>query len=194
MEPTGQMYMDLTGKFVAPSSSGNNYIMIIYNYDSNTILAIPLKNYKSESILATYKTGHTRLCAAGLQPKLQCLDNEALHALQDYLTTESVDYQLVPLHLHQCNAAERSIRTFKNHFIAGLCSVDKDFPIALWDQLILQAELTLNLLHGSQVNPKFSAWAQLHGAFDFNCTPISPPGIHILIHQSGQLCRMALTM
>jgi len=53
MEPTGQMYMDLTRKFIAPSSSGNNYIMIIYNYDSNTILAIPLKNHKSESILAT---------------------------------------------------------------------------------------------------------------------------------------------
>jgi len=29
MEPTGQIYSDLTGQFVAPSSSGNNYILII---------------------------------------------------------------------------------------------------------------------------------------------------------------------
>jgi len=58
MEPTGQMYMDLTGKFVAPSSNGNNYIMIIYDYDSNAILAIPLKKCKAESILAAYKSGH----------------------------------------------------------------------------------------------------------------------------------------
>jgi len=42
MEPTRQMYMYLTGKFMAPSSS-NNYIMILYDYDSNAILAIPLK-------------------------------------------------------------------------------------------------------------------------------------------------------
>jgi len=58
MEPTGQTYMDLTGKFVAPSSTGNNYIMIIYDYDSNAILAIPLKNRKAETILTAYKSGH----------------------------------------------------------------------------------------------------------------------------------------
>jgi len=50
--------MDLTGKFVAASSNGNNYILIIYDYDSNAILAIPLKNHRAESILQAYKTGH----------------------------------------------------------------------------------------------------------------------------------------
>jgi len=58
MEPTSQTYMDLTSKFVAASSNGNSYILIIYDYDSNAILAIPLKNCKAESILHTYKTGH----------------------------------------------------------------------------------------------------------------------------------------
>jgi len=91
MAPTGQTYMDLTRKFVAQSSSGINYIKIIYDYDSNAILAIPLKNCKAESILAAYKTGHTRLCAAGCWPQLQHLDNEASCALQDYLITEAVD-------------------------------------------------------------------------------------------------------
>ncbi len=43
MEPTGQAYMDLTGKFVAPSSAGNNYILIVYDYDSDGILAVSLK-------------------------------------------------------------------------------------------------------------------------------------------------------
>jgi len=32
MEPTGQTYMDLTSKFVASSNSGNNYILIVYDY------------------------------------------------------------------------------------------------------------------------------------------------------------------
>jgi len=73
---------------------------------------------------------------------------------------------------------------FKNHFIAGLGSIDKDFPIHLWDcLLLLQAELTLNLLQGSCINPSLSAWVQLYGTFDFNCTPIPPPGICILVHE-----------
>jgi len=50
-----------------------------------------LKNCMAESILAAYKTEHARLCAAGLQPQLQQLDNEASRALQAYLTAESVD-------------------------------------------------------------------------------------------------------
>ena len=33
----GQIYTDQTGRFIAPSSLGNNYILIIYDYDSNLI-------------------------------------------------------------------------------------------------------------------------------------------------------------
>jgi len=133
LEPTGQTYLDLTGRFVAPSSTGNNYILIVYDYDSNAILAVPLKNRKSETILAAYQVAHHCLCQAGLRPKLQRLDYEASRALQDFLMDEGVDYQLVPPHLHCRNAAEQAIRTFKNHFIAGLCSVDRQFPIHLCD-------------------------------------------------------------
>jgi hypothetical protein len=88
----------------------------------------------------------------------------------------------VPPGIHRRNAAERAIRTFKNHFIAALCSVDKNFPIHLWDQLLPQAEITLNLLRGSRINPKLSAWAQVHGTFDFNRTPLGPPGCRVLAH------------
>ena len=63
--------------------------------------------------------------------------------------------------MHRRNAAERALRTFKTHFIAGLCSVDKDLPLHLWDRLLPQAELMLNLLRGSRINPKLSAWAQI---------------------------------
>jgi hypothetical protein len=36
-------------------------------------------------------------------------------ALKAFLTKEKIDYQLVPPGLHRRNAAERAIRTFKNH-------------------------------------------------------------------------------
>jgi len=58
LKPTGQIYTNQTGKFVALSSTGNNYILILYDYDSNVIIAIPFKNCKSDSILNAYKVRH----------------------------------------------------------------------------------------------------------------------------------------
>lgn len=52
----------------------------------------------------------------------------------------------------------------------------------LWDCLLQQATITLNLLQPSQQNPKISAYQMLEGNFDFNCTPIAPPGTKIILH------------
>ena len=69
--------------------------------------------------------------------------------LKECLVDNEVDYQLVPPGIHCRNAAKKAIRTFKNHFISGLSSTHPDFPLNLWDQLLEQAELTLDLLHQS---------------------------------------------
>ena len=34
---TGQVFSDATGRFLAPSNAGNNYLLVVYNYDSNFI-------------------------------------------------------------------------------------------------------------------------------------------------------------
>jgi hypothetical protein len=182
MEPTGQIFTDQTGRFVTPSGNGNQYLMILYDYDSNHIFAQPFKTRSAANILTAFKILHRRLCRAGCRPKLHRLDNECSTILKTYLTDEAIDYQLVPPGVHRRNAAERAIRTFQNHFIAGLCSVDKDFPIHLWDHLVTQAEITLNLLRSSRINPKLSAHAQINGHFDYNRTPIGPPGCRVLAH------------
>ena len=160
--------------------------MIIYDYDSNFIFAQPFCNCTAPCLLAAYKHLHFRFCQAGLRPKLQRLDNECSTLLKEFLDVESIDFQLVPPAVHHRNAAEHAIRTFQNHFIAGLCGVDKDFPLHLWDQSISQAELTLNLLHASHINPKLSAWAQVHGIFDYNRCPLAPPGCRVLVHEKPQ--------
>ncbi len=128
-------------------------------------------------------------CDQGLRPKLQKLDNEASTALQHAMRDEKIDFQLVPPHVHRRNAAERAIRTFKNHFIAGLCSVDPHFPLQLWDRLLPQASTTLNLLRPSRLNPRLSAEAQLNGAFDFNRTPLAPPGTKVIVHETSSVRR-----
>ena len=72
------------------------------------------------------------------------------------------------------------MRTFKHHFIAGLCEMHDDFPLYLWEDLLEQATITINLLRSSRQHPHLSAYHSLFGAFDFNRTPLAPPGIKII--------------
>ena len=81
--------------------------------------------------------------------------------------------------------AEHAIRTFKNHFISGLCSVDQNFPVHLWCHLLDQAELTLNMLRTSRINLNLSAHKQINGTHDFNATPLAPPGTRCIAHEKS---------
>ena len=99
----------------------------------------------------------------------------------------NVDFQLISAGLHRRNDAERAIQTFKNHFIEGTTSTPPNFPLNLWDKLLPQALLTLNILRPSRVNPRLSAYAHIHGAFDYNRTPLAPPGINCMAHVKAAL-------
>jgi hypothetical protein len=144
-----------------------------------------MKSRHATAILNACKAVHAKLCNAGLRPQLQRLDNECSSVLKECMTAQNVEHQLVPPGVHRRNAAEGAMRTFKNYFIAGLCSADKDFPLHLWDRLLPQAILMLNLLvRGSRLNPKLSGHAQMFfGHFDYNRTPIAPPGIRVIVHE-----------
>ena len=95
----------------------------------------------------------------------------------------------VEAHLHRVNATERSIQTFKNHFIAGLCTVNKLFSLQFWFEIIKQAEMTLNILRATRINPKLSAYAILEGTYNFNNTPMAPPGIRSLVYTDPKMRR-----
>ena len=74
------------------------------------------------------------------------------------------------------------IITFKDRFVAGLFSTEPDFPMKNWDCLLEQAEITLNLLLPSRLNLKLSAYEYLNGTFDYNRTPMAPPGTRTPVH------------
>jgi hypothetical protein len=105
-----------------------------------------MKSRSASEWVKAYDSIHQELTVKGFKPKLQTLDNEASAALKNFFTVNDITYQLVPPHCHRRNAAERAIRTFKEHFVAGLSSVDPVFPLHLWGRLLPQAEITLNLL------------------------------------------------
>jgi hypothetical protein len=98
------------------------------------------------------------------------------------LKRNGTTYQLVPPHTHRRNLAERVIQTYKNHFKAGLATVNPNFPLSEWDRLIPQANITLNLLRASRINPKLSAYTSIFGEFNFAATPLAPPGTKIVAH------------
>ena len=180
---TGQIHSDLTGRFPVTSVQGHKYILILYDHDSNAILAEPLKSRSDTHVLQAYDKLISLLKSRGLTPCLHRLDNEASNALKTRLQDHGITFQLAPPHIHRRNAAERAIRTFKNHFLAGLASTDPHFPLYLWSALIPQATITLNLLRQSRINPNLSAYAQIWGQFDFNRTPLVPPGTKLILHE-----------
>jgi hypothetical protein len=132
---TKQIYTDLIGRFPTTSLSGNKYILILYDYDSNSVLSAPMKARGDKYMIRAFDVLIRSLIIRGLKPHLQRLDNETSLALRKYLKKQGINYQLAPPHIHRRNNAERAIQTFKNHFISGLCSVDPTFPLKLWDKL-----------------------------------------------------------
>jgi hypothetical protein len=61
--------------------------------------------------------------------------------------------------------------------------VDPALPIHLWDRMLLQAEITLNIIRDSRLHPQLSAAAHYHGLIDYNKTAFGPPGCKIIAHE-----------
>jgi len=108
----------------------------------------------------------TTLKTRGYHPALNVMDNECSATVKKYIRSEKISIQLIPPHNHRVNAAEQAITTFKEHFITALATVDMHFPLQLWDEFLLQVELTLNMLRFSRRNPKKSANQEVYGSFD----------------------------
>jgi hypothetical protein len=134
----GQLYTDLTEKFLVRSGKGSSYVMVCYIYDCNYVKVVPMKSRSASEWVKAYDSVHQELTIKGFKPKLQTLDNEASAALKNFLTVNDIAYQFVPPHCHRCNAAKRAIKTFKEHFVAGISSVDPSFPMHLRDRLLPQ--------------------------------------------------------
>jgi hypothetical protein len=66
----GQIYTEQTGHFPVFSSRGNKYIMVLYEYDSNGIMADPIKNRTAGEILRAFKVTEQTIITRGTHPYL----------------------------------------------------------------------------------------------------------------------------
>jgi hypothetical protein len=177
-----KLYTDLTRKFPVSSSKGKWYVMVCYVFDYNYVKVVPMNSRSALEWVKAYDQIHQELTSKGFKPKPQTLDKEASTALKNCLTTNDVEYQLAPPPCHHRNADERVIQTSIEYFVAGLSSVDPNFPLHWWDRLLTQAEITLNLLRTSRQHPQLSAAAHFHGVVDYNKTYFAPPVCKIIAH------------
>jgi hypothetical protein len=135
------------GRFPVKACSGNQYAMIAYHANCILILQQAFKSKSNTHCIAAYNAIMMHWVARGLSVDLQILDNKASAAYKHTITfTWQAKFQLVLPDMHCQNRAEQAIRTFKAHFLSILAGVDSTFPPYLWDLLLPQAELALNLL------------------------------------------------
>ena len=173
---------DLPGRYPITSARGHKYLFVMYDFDTNYINAVPIKSRKSSELVRGFKECYDTLKKNGLNARLLRLDNEVSKDLIAEIEENKLVYQLASPGDHRLNHAERAIQTFKAHFITIRSGADPDFPPNCWDLLVDHAVLTLNLYRPSRINPKISAYTQIHGAFDFNKTPLAPGGCKVIVH------------
>ena len=146
---------------------GNKYIIVLVDIDSNEILVEPMKSHKDPEMTRAYRAMMTRLKRAVIVPKKHVLDNEVSEVTKAIIRDKyHMEMELVPPGCNRRNVAEVAIRNFKAHFLSVLAGTAEEFPPSLWDRLIPQTEITLNLLCQSNATPNISAYAHLCGPFD----------------------------
>ena len=105
--------------------------MVLYDYNINAILAEPFKNNTTQDLVRSQTRLVQYLLDQDLNPTALHIDNKCSKALKHFLRENSVNLQLCPPNNHRTNQAEKSINTWKCHFLAGLSGVDPNFPLHL---------------------------------------------------------------
>ena len=177
------IYNNLTGSFPFMLLDGSICFFVLYHYESNCILATPIKGVDDKTIFEAYKMYFEELTSKGFKPKLNLMDNQAIKYIKQYLSENECKLQLAEPHNHRVNAVERAIQTFKDAFIAALATTNVNFPLQLWDKLTPQVQTCLNLMQRSRIDPSKLAYKMLYG--HWNRYPLASLGCKAVVYEDG---------
>ena len=183
---SGRTHADAAGSLPMRARSGALYQIIFYNEDTNYIHVETTTSRGGPHLLSALQRAIVFFKKRGVDVKLIRMDNECAQLTKDWVADEHMSLELTPVAVHRTNKAERSIQTWKDHFIATLATTDPDCPLFLWEDFIEQTELTLNIMRASNTHPLLSAWEALCGKFDIMATPIAPLGMKVLVHDNPE--------
>jgi len=130
------IYTDQTGAFPARSRSGNRYIMIMCEMDSNAIMSEAMKDRTAGEIIKAYQKLIRRLHKAKIYPTKHILDNECSEEYKQAIADNGMTHKLVPKGQHRRNIAEKAIQTWKAHAIGVFSGMSEKCPLAIWDLLL----------------------------------------------------------
>ena len=85
IDVNGNIYIDQTGKFPHLSLVRNNYIIVIYDYDSKTITSKPLNSWSEDSLLQACTELYKNLHYGSLFSIMYVLDHEAPQVVDNLL-------------------------------------------------------------------------------------------------------------
>ena len=75
VDVSGHIFSDQTGRFPRVSISGDRLVVVLYDYDSNTILTKPLKNNTTQELVRAQTRLIQYLLYRGLKPAALRIDN-----------------------------------------------------------------------------------------------------------------------
>jgi hypothetical protein len=83
---TGVMYNDMTGNFPFVSLDGSVCYLIMYHYESNSILATPITRLTDIIVYEAYKQQFEELEKKGFKVRMNVMDNQVTKHIKKFLT------------------------------------------------------------------------------------------------------------
>ena len=91
-ELKGTISTNLPGQFPFTSNLLNNYIFIMYDFDSNNILGKPIKSRDKSELVGGFEMCYKELKEANITPILHLLDNEISTDLIAVIKAKNIKY------------------------------------------------------------------------------------------------------
>ena len=108
---SGQIFSDQSIIYPRFYSSENRSVMVLYEYNSNTILTKPLKKDTTPELVRAQMRLIQYLFGRGLKPYDLRIDNKCPEALKYFFRGNSVHFQFCPPNDHRTNLTEKAIDT-----------------------------------------------------------------------------------
>ena len=102
-------YINLGGKFPDKYSRGNQYLLLLYNYDINAILVYPFKTRQAGELTKVWTTLHHKLTHNGHITKHYIIHNECRVDFKKVLSKSDLTYELTPSSIYRRNITEKRI-------------------------------------------------------------------------------------
>jgi hypothetical protein len=174
------MYNNLTGLFSYMSFKGNVCFLVVYHYETNAILALPISGFCR--LQTAIRTSGIKGVQNQIKPHGQ--PGKPDYKKISYPGAMQTNACQTPQPLSQCNQVRDS--DIQGTFHQRPCNNGQQVPTTTVGLPHPPGENTLNMLRPSQIDPSKLAYKAIHGHYDWNRYPLASPGCKAVIYKSPE--------